>query len=246
MKGPLVRRLTALLTSSALVATLVVASLPAVASAALVCLPTGFVRDGIELTAARLGGTVTGTVDATGCNIGVYFSSTFPGSVDSASISGANYFGVVVDGATVNVTHSSISNIGEVPFNGSQHGVAIYYTAEHGATSGTVSDDSVSRYQKGGIVATQGASVSIVGNRVTGLGPVDFIAQNGVQVSFGATADVSGNSIYNHDYTPKSFTSCGLLLYQASGVRTGTNLYRGNESNMCNYGKGGGTFSPMP
>ncbi len=37
------------------------------------CMPTGFVRDGVDLTAARIGGDVTGPVDATGCNIGVYY-----------------------------------------------------------------------------------------------------------------------------------------------------------------------------
>jgi hypothetical protein len=89
-----------------------------------------------------------------------------------------------------------------------------------------VSDDNVSRYQNGGIVATQGASVSITNNTVTGLGSIDFNAQNGIQVSSGATAEVSGNSIYNNDYTPKSFIACELLLFDAGGVNTGTNLYR--------------------
>ena len=246
MKPSMARRLSGLLSASALIATLVLAALPATASAALLCFPTGFVRDGMNLKAAQLGGTVTGTLDATSCDIGVYYNATLPGGVSGAAISGAKYFGVVVDGGNVDVTHSSISNIGNVPIDGTQHGVAIYYTSEHSAASGTVNDNSVSRYQKGGIVATQGSSVTITNNTVTGLGPVDFIAQNGVQVSYGASAHVSGNSIYNNDYTPKAYTSCGLLLYQASGVRTGTNLYRGDESNMCNYGKGGGTFSPAP
>ena len=35
------------------------------------CTPTGFVRDNINLTAAQIGGTVTGSLDATGCDIGV-------------------------------------------------------------------------------------------------------------------------------------------------------------------------------
>ena len=195
-----------------------------------------------------LGGSVTGTLDATGCDIGVYYDpSEPPGDVNGAAISGAKYFGVVVNGGQRDVVHSAVSNIGNTPFDGSQHGIGIYYTAESGTpTSGTVSDDNVSRYQKGGIVATQGASISITNNTVTGLGSVDFIAQNGIQVSYGATAEVNGNSIYNHDYTPKAYIACGLLLYQASGVSTGTNLYRHDESNMCNFGKGGGNFSPTP
>ena len=49
-----------------------------------VCTPTGFYRDGINLTAAKIGGAVTGTLDATGCNIGAYN----PTSVTGADISG--------------------------------------------------------------------------------------------------------------------------------------------------------------
>ena len=248
MKGPSVRRLRRLLSASALIAALAVGSLPAAASAAILCVPTTFMRDGNPLTAAQLGGSVTGTLDATGCDIGVYYDpSEPPGDVNGAAISGAKYFGVVVNGGQRDVVHSAVSNIGNTPFDGSQHGIGIYYTAESGTpTSGTVSDDNVSRYQKGGIVATQGASISITNNTVTGLGSVDFIAQNGIQVSYGATAEVNGNSIYNHDYTPKAYIACGLLLFNAGGVNTGTNLYRHDESNMCNFGKGGGNFSPTP
>jgi hypothetical protein len=41
------------------------------------CTATGFIRDAIDLTAAMINppGTVTGDVDATGCNIGIYYSA---------------------------------------------------------------------------------------------------------------------------------------------------------------------------
>lgn len=46
------------------------------AIAAPTCTVTGFVRDGINLTAAQINpATVSGDVDATGCNIGVYYSA---------------------------------------------------------------------------------------------------------------------------------------------------------------------------
>lgn len=248
MNRPSLSRLSRLLAAGSIISGLVLASLPAPVSALpFVCFPTGFMRDGRELTAAQLGGAVTGTLDATGCDIGVYYNPTFVGDVDGAAISGARYFGVVVDGGDVDVRHSSISNIGDVPLSGSQHGIGIYYTSEHGVpATGTIDDNRVSRHQKGGIVATVGSSVEITNNTVTGIGPVDFIAQNGIQVSTGATALVTGNSIFNHDYTPRSFVSCGLLLFNAGGVRTGNNLYRDDESNVCNFGKGGGTYSPAP
>ena len=78
------------------------------------CQATGF----RNLTAAQIGGDVTGTLDAAGCNIGVYYAPGTTGSVSAADISGANYYGVVVNAAAVNVTNSSIHDIGETPLNG--------------------------------------------------------------------------------------------------------------------------------
>ena len=81
-------------------------------AAAASCTLTGFMRDGINMTAAQIGGNVTGSLDAGGCNIGVYYDST-TGNVTGADIFGANYFGVVVNGdvgtVTVNVTGSTHS-----------------------------------------------------------------------------------------------------------------------------------------
>src|SRR4051812_37366334 len=39
------------------------------------CTPTGYIRDSINMTAALINpvGTVSGDVDATGCNVGVYY-----------------------------------------------------------------------------------------------------------------------------------------------------------------------------
>lgn len=236
------RRLISLLSSVALVATLFVASLPAVASAAEVCYETAFIRDGNPLTAAQIGGNVTGTLDATTCNIGVYYGPGTTGSVNEADIFGANYFGVLVNGATVNVTNSSVHDIGETPINGAQHGNAIAYVD---GSTGTVSGNTVVDYQKGGIVASGlGVSVSITRNTVTGAGPVDFIAQNGIQVSYGASATVTRNTVSGNNYTPKAWLACGLLFYQANGVKASGNTLFANEKNTCNFGKGGGNVSP--
>src|SRR4029077_21264323 len=58
------------------------------------CTPTGLMRDGIDLTAAQIGGNVMGPLDATGCNIGVYYEPGTTGTVNGADIHGANYYGV--------------------------------------------------------------------------------------------------------------------------------------------------------
>ena len=107
------------------------------------CTPTNFYRDGINLTAALINppGTYSGTLDATGCNIGIYYNNGVTATVNGAEVHGANYFGIVNDGATINITKSSIHDIGEVPFNGTQHGVGIYFNY------GSASNGSITKNQ---------------------------------------------------------------------------------------------------
>lgn len=206
------------------------------------CTPTGFVKDGMDLTAAQIGGGANGVdLDATGCNIGIYYNADHPGSVSNSNIHGANYYGVVVDGTNATVAGSTIHDIGESPLNGTQHGNAVLYT--NGAT-GTASGDTVYHYQKNGItVSGNGTSVSVTGNTVTGEGPVNYIAQNGIQISFGGSATVTGNTVSGDWYTPATVTACGLLFYQASGVKQSKNNLFDNQTNLCNAGRGGGNSS---
>ena len=74
----------------------------------------------------------------------------------------------------------------------------------------------------------------------------------GIKVSFGATAKVTANTVTGNDYTPAKVTACGLLIYKAGGVSASKpgisfikaeNSITGNETDICNFGKGGG-FSP--
>ena len=68
-----------------------------------------------------------------------------------------------------------------------------------------------------------------------------YIAQNGVQVSRGATATVDGNRIADNFYTGSADAiSCGLLLFEADGVKQKRNVFVANEQDLCNFGRGGG------
>lgn len=180
-----------------------------------VCTPTGFIRDAIDLTAAVIptatSPNVRGVVNATGCNIGVYYGPGIKGSV-RAEVFGANYFGVVNNGSNITVSYSSIHNIGENPFNGVQHGVGIYFSYDIGA-KGTISNNRISQYQKGGIVVTgSNSSATIANNIVAGLGPVNFIAQNGIEVGEGAKGTITENTVTGNSYTGPGFASSGGIL----------------------------------
>ncbi len=208
-------------------------SLGAESAQAVTCTATGFVKDGINLTAALINpSTLTGaTVDATGCNIGVYYDSG-TGVIDTTTISGANYFGVLVNGdandVAVTIQDSLVQNIGESPFNGTQHGAAIYYRSfGTGSASGSVTGTEVKRYQKAGIVANGNSTVTVSNCSVQGLGPVPYIAQNGIQFGWGATGSAMRNTVTGHSYVPTDghgdgSASAGVLIYgEPSGFTTG-------------------------
>lgn len=213
---------------------------------AITCTPTNFYRDGINMTAAVI---VSGaqdisgqTIDAGGCNIGIFYGPGSSGTVDSTFVSGANYFGILAAGdlngncpsatdpnncptspgaTSVDITNSSIYHIGEQSgFNGAQHGVAIYYHAfaTGSSATGTVSGNDVYNYQKGGIVVNgPGSSASVSGNTVTGLGPVGFIAQNGIQIAYGAAGQIMRNTVTGNSYTGGGNSSTGILLFGGCG-----------------------------
>lgn len=211
------RRLVSLASATAVLATMAVVSVPGAMAASLPdCTPTGFIRDGIDLTAAQVGGAVYGELDATGCDIGVYK----PTQVTNANIHGARYYGVVVSGRTVNTTNSRIHHIGDSPFDGMQRGRAILYI--NGA-SGAITGNQVYAFQKNGIEvrgvtadasnpSTDKTSATIANNVVTGRGHIGEIAQNGIVVLGNASATVKGNTVSHIWYTgPADTYATGLL-----------------------------------
>src|SRR6185312_7740621 len=93
---------------------------------------------------ATSGQTITGTIDATGCDVGVFVGSGVSNVTVTATIHDANKVGVLADGATnVTVTGSTISNIGNhtgASFdpNGVQAGNGIRFT---NSSTGSVSNN---------------------------------------------------------------------------------------------------------
>ena len=212
---------------------------PAVAA----CTPTGFIRDGMNMTAAVIAdGDISGQmIDASLCNIGIYYGPGTGGTVESSEVFGSNYFGIVVTGedslnvgtTSVDVKNSRIHNIGDKPmFTGAQHGVGVYYFAfsDGASATGAISGNAVSLYQKGGIVANgPNAAVSISGNTVTGNGPVPYIAQNGIQIGFGGDGLIMRNQVTGNSYTGfNSASSSGILIFGGCGdaLTTGVRIVK--------------------
>ena len=57
-------------------------------------------------------------------------------------------------------------------------------------------------------------SATVQKNIVTGQGPIGYIAQNGIVIRDGASATVKNNTVSGFDYTPSTTEATGVLLYQ--------------------------------
>ena len=153
--------------------------------------------------------------------------------------------GIMLDTASGSITNNTVVGIRQGA-SGCQEGNAIEVrNAPFDTTPGpmkgvTISGNTVRDYQKTGIAASGHVAATITNNTVTGAGPINYIAQNGIQVGFGASATVKGNTVSGNWYTPVSDVACGVLLYQAGGVKASSNTLLANERNNCNFGKGGG------
>ena len=157
--------------------------------------------------------------------------------------------GILLQGASGSITNNTVVNINQGA-SGCQEGNGIEvrnapFDGTHQSTQVVViAGNTVTNYQKTGIVANGDVQVVIAGNTTTGAGPVSYIAQNGIQVGFGGLGEVTGNTISGNFYTGCSnqaaamtdcvpYTATGLLLYDvdASLVKTDNNALRDNQSN---------------
>jgi nitrous oxidase accessory protein NosD len=150
-----------------------------------------------------------------------HFTITGPGPGPCDSIR----FGVYVsDGGSALITHNHITLIQDTPFSGCQNGIGVLVGRNSLLTTGfaTVTHNLVDRYQKGGVVvdglqAGPPSVAEVAFNEIAGIGPTTTIAQNGVQVSRNAVADVHHNEIYGNDYALPTTVGEGILLFEQSG-----------------------------
>ncbi len=163
---------------------------------------------------------VTSTVvDINGSGITVDiggFTVSGPGPTGCGSLAAGIF---VRGGAHADIHDNKILDIRDNPISGCQNGVGIQVGRNLYSTTGTatITNNIISGFQKNGITVDRtGSYAEITGNTVTGAGAVNFIAQNGIQISRGATGDINGNTVSGHSYTPLTAVSTGMLLYQSN------------------------------
>jgi parallel beta-helix repeat protein len=108
--------------------------------------------------------------------------------------------------------------------------LGIYYYA----SSGKILNNDLFDYGKNGITVnmpSSDGSVNIKGNTVTGRGPIgpgDW-AQNGIQIGYGAKANVMDNIVSNHGYTGEDWAASGILVFEADDSMIKGNTITDNE-----------------
>ena len=190
-------------------------------------------QDAIAICAA-------GTVNLAGLTI----DATWPANTCDDSLYGI----LVAGGATLNLTNSSIVAAGAVPLNGCQGGVGIQvgmaWTTPLEIGHANLSGVKISGYQKNGVtVDGAGSSANIATTTVTGTGPTPYIAQNGIQISNGASGMIYSSTISGDECDVavcgpdilNNTQSIGVLFFGAAAGSslTGSNI-SGNDVGVYN------------
>ena len=115
----------------------------------------------------------------------------------------AVFNGVAFMNAGGSIKNVTLNNIGQT--TGCQSGRAIVvWNADrrYARRSVTIEGNTVTSYNKNGIDVRGNVDATIIGNTVTGKGPIDYIAQNGIVVLGADTvAQVWGNTVSGNVYT---------------------------------------------
>jgi parallel beta-helix repeat protein len=164
-------------------------------------------------------------------------------TVDGAGNGNSNYryIGIGLYDAGGTLKNLEIKSIRDTPFSGSQHGVSIYAYDVSGISRNLLIENcEIYDYQKNAL-SLSGADLSIEvrNNTITGEGPTNITAQNGIQVGYGATGIIENNSIYGNWYTGPYWGASGGLVYSSDNITIAHNIFDTNQMAVYYYGTQG-------
>ena len=150
-----------------------------------------------------------------------------------AQTAGDLAYGVAIDGGSATIRDNFITRIRNNPLDGAQTGIGVIVLGDQSKASAVLSGNLITDYQKGGVVVFGAdATAAVSGNVVVGAGPTDAIAQNGIQVSDGADAAVSGNTVTGNVYTGEGVSAAGIYADTAGSVSVTGNRVFGNQTGL--------------
>ena len=150
----------------------------------------------------------------------------------SNAYGGADYEGIYYHNASGKIDDVSVTGIREPlhtdgSVSGSQLGNGILISNQDGvARTVEVHDTTVTDFQKTGMVfAGDGLTIDVDHNTVVGSGlqPLGSPAQNGIQVSGGATGTVEHNTVSDLGYGPDDWSASGILVWGSDNVHVDHN-----------------------
>src|SRR5205085_1914744 len=128
---------------------------------------------------------------------------TASGLADACDAGADRLRGILFDGASGSINGNQVFNLNQGA-SGCQEGNAVE-VRNFGSSPTTVrvsiDGNTLTNYQKTGIVANGNVDAAITDNTVTGGPPLSYIARNGIQVGFGATGMVKRNTVSGNSYT---------------------------------------------
>jgi uncharacterized repeat protein (TIGR02543 family) len=142
--------------------------------------------------------------------------------IDGRGVGNANsYFtGIHFFEASGIISNNEIKGVMDTPLDGAQHGNAIvvnHLWDQYYAQSVIIENNVVYDYQKNGITCTESGTLATVENNiVTGAGPTSVIAQNGIEIGYGAMGTIRGNKVSGNSYTGSGWAAAGILVMDNS------------------------------
>lgn len=184
-----------------------------------ILIPEGFTLDGASHSITGVdpvgGHFVGGVVQSAGTEAHVTnLQVSVSGLANTCDGGPARLRGILFDGASGSITNNVVTGINQGP-SGCQEGNGIEvrnFGSFAGTIRVTIDGNTISDYQKTGIIVNGDTEGTITDNTVNGGGPVGYIARNGIQIGFGAKAMVKRNTVSGNSYTGSSAVSGGILV----------------------------------
>ncbi|MEW5797057.1 MAG: NosD domain-containing protein [Candidatus Zixiibacteriota bacterium] len=140
-------------------------------------------------------------------------------TVDGKALGPDNFYGVHFYNSDGSVTGCNITNITDAVGTGSSRVVGIAVThGMIGSCTVDVTSNTLTPFQKGGIVLMGPSTVGTIDNNTVIGGGTTIVAQNGIQISYGATATLTGNQVSMVAYPGTDWAGTGILLFECGDV----------------------------
>lgn len=171
-------------------------------------------RSGAFLVPASIQQNATSLATGDGIAAAVLISGASNVSISGLTVDGVNngitgcaprLIGVYFQNSSGNLRHAAIRNFNlGTALNACQSGTGVFVESGAGQSSNVeIAHCSIHDFQKNGITANEtGTTAKIHDNVVTGAGPTNGAAQNGIQIGFSAAGEIRENTVTNNIWSP--------------------------------------------